>query len=107
MLIIMADQLSLSVGGLFMGALIPGVMLGLLYIAYVVIAAWLKPDLSPSKTDLPPVTAKLVIDTLLAVLPPLALIVAVLGSIFLGIATPTEASGVGRSGRDPAGGLER
>lgn len=98
MLIIMADQLSLSVGGLFMGALIPGVMLGLLYIAYVVIAAWLKPDLSPSKTDLPPVTAKLIIDTLLAVLPPLALIVAVLGSIFLGIATPTEASGVGALG---------
>lgn len=98
MLIIMADQLSLSVGDLFMGALIPGVMLGCLYIAYVVIAAWLKPGLSPSRTDLPRVTARLVLDTLLAVLPPLALILAVLGSIFFGIATPTEASGVGALG---------
>jgi len=98
MLIIMADQLSLSVGDLFMGALIPGVMLGCLYIAYVVIAAWLKPDLSPSRTDLPPITAKVIFATLWAVVPPLGLILAVLGSIFFGIATPTEASGVGALG---------
>ena len=98
MLIIMADQLSLSVGDLFMGALIPGVMLGCLYIAYVVIAAWLKPDLSPSRTDLPPITAKVILATLRAVVPPLGLILAVLGSIFFGIATPTEASGVGALG---------
>lgn len=98
MLIIMADQLSLSVGDLFMGALIPGVMLGGLYVLYVVVAAFFVPSLSPSKVDLPPVTRRLVFDTLKAVIPPVALILAVLGSIFLGIATPTEASGVGALG---------
>jgi tripartite ATP-independent transporter DctM subunit len=98
MLIIMADQLSLSVGNLFFGALIPGLLLGVIYIAYVVISAQLRPKLAPAPTDLEPVTMQLVINTLLAVLPPFALILAVLGSIFLGIATPTEASGLGAFG---------
>lgn len=98
MLIIMADQLSISVGDLFMGALIPGVMLGFMYIIYVIIAATLIPGFAPARTDLPPVTAKLILSTLKAVIPPLALILAVLGSIFFGIATPTEASGVGAMG---------
>ena len=98
MLIIMADQLSISVGDLFMGALIPGVMLGFMYIIYVVIAATLIPGFAPARTDLPPITGKLIWNTLLAVVPPLALILAVLGSIFFGIATPTEASGVGALG---------
>ncbi|WP_235263650.1 TRAP transporter large permease [Nitrincola sp. A-D6] len=98
MLIIMADQLSLPVGDLFMGALIPGVMLGLMYIAYVVIAATLFPSLARPKTDLPPITLKMILSTLWAVIPSLGLILAVLGSIFLGIATPTEAAGVGALG---------
>ncbi len=98
MLIIMADQLSLSVGNLFMGALIPGVMLGLLYIAYVVIAAIVYPKLAQPPKDLPPITLKLIGEVLLAVIPPLGLILAVLGSIFFGIATPTEAAGVGALG---------
>ncbi len=98
MLIIMADQLSLSVGNLFFGALIPGLMLGLIYIVYILVGARLNSKLAPAPTDLPPVTAKLVGDTLLAVLPPLLLIFAVLGSIFFGVATPTEASGLGAFG---------
>ncbi|MFN3987256.1 MAG: TRAP transporter large permease subunit [Rhodocyclaceae bacterium] len=98
MLIIMADQLSLSVGNLFMGALIPGVMLGLMYIAYVVIAAFVNPRLAQPPQNLPPVTWALVREVLLAVIPPLGLILAVLGSIFFGIATPTEAAGVGALG---------
>ncbi|NMG02432.1 TRAP transporter large permease subunit [Azoarcus taiwanensis] len=98
MLIIMADQLSLSVGNLFMGALIPGVMLGLLYIAYVIIAAIAYPKLAQPPKDLPPITLKLIGEVLLAVIPPLGLILAVLGSIFFGIATPTEAAGVGALG---------
>lgn len=98
MLIIMADQLSLSVGSLFMGALIPGVMLGLLYIAYVVIVAIAYPKLAQPPKDLPPITFKLILEVLLAVIPPLGLILAVLGSIFFGIATPTEAAGVGALG---------
>ena len=98
MLVIMADQLSLSVGNLFMGALIPGVMLGVLYIAYILIAANIKKDLAPPPQDLPPITGKLIGETLLAVVPPIVLILAVLGSIFFGIATPTEASGIGAFG---------
>ncbi len=98
MLIIMADQLSLSVGNLFFGALVPGLMLGFIYIAYILIGARLNSKMAPAPRDLPPVTAQLVRDTLLAVLPPLLLIFAVLGSIFFGVATPTEASGLGAFG---------
>jgi tripartite ATP-independent transporter DctM subunit len=98
MLIIMADQLSLSVGNLFFGALIPGLMLGFIYIAYVLIAAGVNPRLAPAPTNLAPITGALIGNTLLAVLPPLLLILAVLGSIFFGIATPTEASGLGAFG---------
>jgi tripartite ATP-independent transporter DctM subunit len=98
MLIIMADQMSVSVGNLFMGALVPGLMLGFLYILFIVVAAALFRNLAPAPTDLPPVTGRLVLNTLIAVLPPLALIFAVLGSIFMGFATPTEASGVGAFG---------
>jgi tripartite ATP-independent transporter DctM subunit len=98
MLIIMADQLSLSVGNLFFGALLPGLLLGAIYVIYVVVSAQLRPKLAPAPTDLEPVTMRLVLNTLLAVLPPFALILAVLGSIFFGIATPTEASGLGAFG---------
>jgi tripartite ATP-independent transporter DctM subunit len=98
MLIIMADLMAVSVGGLFMGALIPGLMLGVFYIIYIMGAATFFKKLAPAPTDLPPVTAKLIFDTLLAVVPPLLLIIAVLGSIFAGLATPTEASGLGAFG---------
>lgn len=98
MLILMADQLSLSVGELFMGALVPGVLLGVCYIAYALVGAQLMPRLAPAPKNLEPITPGLVKDTLLAVFPPILLIIAVLGSIFFGIATPTEASGVGAFG---------
>lgn len=98
MLIIMADQMSVSVGNLFMGALIPGLMLGVFYIVYILVAAALNKNLAPAPTDLSPVTARLIFDTLLATLPPLLLIFTVLGSIFFGFATPTEASGLGAFG---------
>ncbi len=98
MLIIMADQLSLSVGSLFMGALIPGLLLGCLYIIYVIASAYLNPKACELPTDLPPVTWGLIKETLLAVIPPLGLILAVLGSIFIGIVSPTEAAGVGALG---------
>ncbi|MFN3616215.1 MAG: TRAP transporter large permease subunit, partial [Rubrimonas sp.] len=98
MLIIMADQLSMSVGNLFFGALIPGLMLGFIYIAYILMSARLRAGYAPPPPNLDPITARLVRDTLLAVLPPLLLIMAVLGSIFFGIATPTEASGLGAFG---------
>jgi len=98
MLIIMADQLSLSVGELFMGAIVPGLVLGFGYLLYVIVAVALKPGLAPKPRNVVPFSGRLVIDTFIAVLPPIGLILAVLGSIFLGIATPTEASGIGAFG---------
>jgi tripartite ATP-independent transporter DctM subunit len=98
MLVLMADKLSMSVGDLFMGALIPGIMLGGLYIAYILVLAFLRPDVAPAPREAPKVTPRVILNVLLAVLPPAALILAVLGSIFFGVATPTEASGVGAFG---------
>lgn len=98
MLIIMADQLALSVGELFMGAVVPGLMLGLAYLVYVVMAVSLKPELAPRPENPDPLTAARLMKTVAAVLPPMGLILAVLGSIFLGIATPTEAAGIGALG---------
>jgi tripartite ATP-independent transporter DctM subunit len=98
MLIIMADQLSMSVGELFFGALVPGLMLGAIYILYILVSARIRHGIAPAPKHLEPVTARLIYDTLLAVVPPLLLILAVLGSIFFGIATPTEASGLGAFG---------
>lgn len=101
MLVLMADRLGTSeasVGKLFMGALIPGMMLALMYILYIVIAAWLKKDFAPAPVNRPKLDARALLDVFWAVVPPLALIFAVLGSIFFGIATTTEASAVGAFG---------
>lgn len=98
MLVIMADQLGLSVGDLFMGAVIPGLMLGAMYIVYILVYGWLKPEAAPVPANAKPVTFGIVFNALKAVLPTLLLIFVVLGSIFAGFATPTEASGVGALG---------
>jgi len=98
MLVVMASQATLSVGKLFAGAVFPGLILSFLYLAYVAIRCALKPELGPpiSKEERAEVTnaevAWLVVKSLI---PPMILILGVLGSIFFGIATPTEASGVG------------
>ena len=88
---------TVSVGDLFAGALIPGLMLVALYIVYLVGAAWFKPSLMPAHVSDADdrVGAGAVLK---AVFPPLALIFAVLGSILGGFATPTEAAGVGGMG---------
>jgi tripartite ATP-independent transporter DctM subunit len=88
---------TVSVGDLFAGALIPGLLLVVLYIAYLVIAALIKPDLMPAY-DRNADDKVSVLQVLRALLPPLVLIFAVLGSILMGIATPTEAAGVGGMG---------
>lgn len=98
MLVIMADQLGLSVGDLFMGAVFPGLMLGGMYIAYILTYGFLKPEAAPIPADAKPVDMTTVINVLKAVLPTVLLIFVVLGSIFAGVATPTEASGVGALG---------
>jgi tripartite ATP-independent transporter DctM subunit len=88
---------TVSVGDLFAGALIPGLMLVGLYIGYIVIVALLKPDTMPAHQRGPEDDVS-IFAIFKALLPPLALIFAVLGSILGGLATPTEAAGVGGLG---------
>ncbi|WP_430461159.1 TRAP transporter large permease [Thalassolituus sp. LLYu03] len=95
MLVIMADQLALSVGDLFMGAVIPGLLLGVLYIVYVLGWGVIRPESMPLAENVKPVTWRVWVNVLRSVLPTLLMIIAVLGSIFTGMATPTEASAVG------------
>lgn len=99
-LVVLSDQIGVSVGDLFLGALIPGLMLAGSYCLYVLVLAWFKPHQAP---PLPPEVrsiggAALLRRVLKAVLPPTVLIFAVLGSIFFGVATPTEAGAVGAVG---------
>jgi tripartite ATP-independent transporter DctM subunit len=98
MLVLMADRLSLSAGDLFMGAFIPGMLLGALYIVFIVIYAWLKPEVAPVPPNREPITLRVIWGVVRAALPAFLLILAVLGSIFFGIATPTEAAGIGALG---------
>lgn len=98
MLVIMSDQLAISLGDLFMGALFPGLLLGGLYIAFIIVYGLLNPKAMPLPVDREPVTMAVVMEVVLSVLPPMALILLVLGSIFFGFATPTEASGLGALG---------
>jgi tripartite ATP-independent transporter DctM subunit len=88
---------TVSVGDLFAGALLPGLLLVALYVAYLVIAALLKPEVMPAY-ERGADEAVSVMQILRALLPPLVLIFAVLGSILGGVATPTEAAGVGGMG---------
>ncbi len=88
---------TVSVGDLFAGALIPGLLLVVFYIAYIIIAALLRPSLMPPHVREPDDQVSLG-QILNALLPPLFLIFAVLGSILAGVATPTEAAGVGGMG---------
>ena len=100
-LLVLADTMNLSVGSLFAAALIPGLMLAGLYVVYLLILAWW------NAADVPAIDAaeralmsrsQLIKDLFTAVLPPLALVLAVLGSIIAGVAAPTEAASVGAVG---------
>ncbi|MCK4790886.1 MAG: TRAP transporter large permease subunit [Desulfobacteraceae bacterium] len=98
MLIIMGEQSGVSVGKIFAGAIIPGLILSGLYITYILIKSYLNPDWAPalSKQERAAVSMRdIVAMTMKSLVPPLILIIGVLGSIFTGIATPTEAAGVG------------
>lgn len=100
-LVLVGDILGVSVGDLFLGALIPGLILSGLYMVYLLMVSFLRPDLAP------PIPAEeraqfssrqLGLRVAKVLVPPLALMVAVLGSIFFGIASPTEAAAVGATG---------
>jgi tripartite ATP-independent transporter DctM subunit len=98
MLVVMADQLGLSVGDLFLGAFFPGLILALMYIGYLLVYALLNPRAAPLPAQRRPVSWRTILDVFRSIIPPALLILAVLGSIFMGIATVTEASGVGALG---------
>ena len=89
---------TVSVADLFVGALIPGLLLVVFYMLYIGFTAWLKPEAAPALVDRPELDRKFALQLLAGLLPPLALILAVLGSILTGIATPTEAAAVGAAG---------
>jgi tripartite ATP-independent transporter DctM subunit len=99
-LLVLSDQLGVSVGDLFLGALIPGLMLSASYAIYALVLAYFRPEVAPAL----PVAERnitgmaLVRKVIKAVVPPFLLIFAVLGSIFFGLATPTEAGAVGAVG---------
>ncbi|MGF6859752.1 tripartite ATP-independent transporter DctM subunit [Rhodobacteraceae bacterium MBR-64] len=96
MLILMASYSPLSVGELFAGAMMPGLLLGLSYALYVYVISVLRPDLAPAvEPDEKVGRATLVRMLLLEALPPLVLIFGILGSLLAGIATATEASAIG------------
>lgn len=91
-LIVLGDVMNVSVGELFTGAVLPGLVLVGLYIAYILIRAFVK------KEDAPPLVSEehtSIVDLIKAIIPPLLLMVAVLGSIFAGIASPTESAAFG------------
>ncbi|OUS41424.1 C4-dicarboxylate ABC transporter [Oleispira antarctica] len=89
---------TVSVADLFVGALIPGLLLVVFYMLYMGFTAWLKPQAAPALIDRPELDRKFAVQLLAGLLPPLGLILAVLGSILTGIATPTEAAAVGAAG---------
>ncbi len=99
-LIVLADQLGISVGDLFIGALVPGVALASLYALYASGVSLIWPNVAPAlpeeTRDIAPL--HLLRRVLLVMLPPLVLILLVLGSIFAGLATPTEAGALGAVG---------
>ena len=89
---------TVSVGDLFMGALIPGLLLVIFYLIYIIVIANLKPEKAPPVPAREFASDNLGMEVIKSLLPPLILIFLVLGSIISGKATPTEASGVGAFG---------
>lgn len=98
MLVVMGNQATISVGKLFAAAVIPGLILATLYLGYILVACMLKPEWGPMLSEEERAgmeMSKILLMCLKSLVPPAILIMGVLGSLFAGIATPTEASGVG------------
>ncbi|MCB4204238.1 TRAP transporter large permease subunit [Deferribacterales bacterium Es71-Z0220] len=98
MLVVYGGLIGMSVGKLFLAAFIPGFLLSMLYLLYTFIYATIKPEVGPPlpKEDRLAISlGKKIAMTLKSIIPPVFLILAVLGSIGAGIATPTEAAGLG------------
>ena len=100
MLIILAPTTGVSVVSLFAGAILPGLVLSTLYITYIVLLCLIRPEMGPalSKSERTISIRALLKKTLIHLLPPVVLILLVLGTIFFGVAAPTEAAAVGSVG---------
>jgi tripartite ATP-independent transporter DctM subunit len=98
-LIVLGDQMGVPVGSLFRAALVPGLVLTGAYAVYVAVIAFAKPSVAPAlPDDMRVAGGELAKRVVVSLLPPLVLIVVVLGSIFAGVATPTEAGALGSVG---------
>ncbi|MGV6857635.1 MAG: TRAP transporter large permease [bacterium] len=99
-LIILGDVLGIPVGDLFQAAVGPGLILVGAYVCYILFTAWKHPDAAPPipPEDMSLSKARQSWDAIKAIVPPLVLMLVVLGSIFMGIATPTESSALGGMG---------
>jgi tripartite ATP-independent transporter DctM subunit len=99
-LILMGDIMGVSVGDLYIGAVVPGLVLVALYVVYLAVISWWNPRLAPAiaASEIAAFRADAVKRVGLALLPAFVLIVGVLGSIFVGVASPTEAASVGAAG---------
>ncbi|WP_373003292.1 TRAP transporter large permease subunit [Sulfurimonas sp.] len=91
-LIILGDVMSVSVGELFKGAVLPGLVLVGLYISYILVRSYFSPEVAPIPKKIKEVSTK---EIIISIVPPLLLMVSVLGSIFAGIASPTESAAFG------------
>jgi len=105
-LIILGDQMHLSVGDLFRASLVPSLLLVLLYITYILVLSFFKKDLAPAIVSTEPYS-QILKEAFKAILPPLLLIGVVLGSIFMGIASPSESAGIGVIGAGVLAGFNR
>lgn len=99
-LVLLGDIMGVPVGDLYIGAVLPGLLLVLLYLIYIVILARFKPELAPAipEEELAAFRGEAFKRVTIALIPAFVLIIGVLGSIFAGIATPTEAASVGAVG---------
>ncbi len=97
MLVVYGPQAGISIGQMFMGAVFPGLMLAFGYIAYVGIRCYINPEMGPAipADQIAPFSMKKLWRLLKSLVPPIMLILAVLGTIFSGIAPPTEAAAIG------------
>jgi tripartite ATP-independent transporter DctM subunit len=98
MLVVYGSLTQLSVGWLYAAAFGPGFLLSMLYIAYIAIVCLVKPEFGPAETDSRHSAGEKISMFTRSIVPPIVLVFIVLGSIVLGIATPTEAAGMGCAG---------
>jgi len=97
-LVLLGDVIGVPVGRLFMGAVVPGLVLILFFIIYILVISHIRPSFAPPISDSLEHTEELLKRVFKSLLPPLFLVVAVLGSIFVGFASPTESAAIGALG---------